>query len=86
MSKLWEEQEALEAIRSILHTTCGTDPTLVLMESRLVDDLDVDSLGMLEAIIESEEIFGVSIDAGELSPELTVADLLLVLRSKNVIA
>ncbi len=84
--KVWKEQEALDAIRSVLHKTCGTDPALVQPEARLVDDLDVDSLGMLEAVIESEEIFGVSIDAGELSPQLTVAELLAVLRSKGAIA
>ncbi len=85
MSRIWSETEALEAIGSILLETCGTDPTRVVLSARLVDDLGVDSLGMLEAVIESEETFGVSIDAGELSPHLTVADLISVLRAKGVI-
>lgn len=84
-AKLWQKQEALEALRAIFYKTCGTEPALVQLEAKLVEDLNVDSLGMLEAVIEAETAFGVSIDAGELSPQLTVGDLLVLLQSKGVI-
>ena len=49
--QVWDQQEALAAIRSILSQTCGTDPSGVVTEARLVSDLQVDSLGMLEALM-----------------------------------
>ena len=84
-SNAWNEAEALDMIRNLLQTTCGISPESVNPNSRLVDDLNVDSLGMLEAIIEAEDAFGVSIDAGELSPALTVQGLIDILASKGVI-
>ena len=84
-AKLWKENEALEAIKVILEETCGTDPTRVQREAKLVEDLNVDSLGMLEAVIESEEVFGVSIDAAELSSNLTIGGLIDTIRKKGII-
>ena len=83
--KTWNEAEALEVIRLLLNSTCGIPAQDINADSRLVDDLNVDSLGMLEAIIEAEDAFGVSIDAGELSPSLTIQGLIEILASKGVI-
>jgi len=83
--KTWTQAEALTSISLLLNTTCGIPTEEVKADSRLVDDLNVDSLGMLEAIIEAEDAFGVSIDAGELSPSLTVQGLIEILASKGVI-
>lgn len=83
--KKWTLEEALEAISIILNKTCGISEQSVTADSRLVEDLNVDSLGMLEAIIEAEDEFKVSIDAGELSPSLTVGGLIAILASKGVI-
>lgn len=83
--KTWNEAEALEVIRLLLNTTCGVPTQQITVNSKLVDDLNVDSLGMLEAIIEAEDAFGVSIDAGELSPSLTIQGLIEILASKGVI-
>lgn len=85
VTSTWTEVEALDVIRNLLKTTCGIQPESVTPDSKLVDDLNVDSLGMLEAIIEAEDAFGVSIDAGELSPTLTVQGLIDILASKGVI-
>ena len=40
---------------------------------------------MLEAIIEAEDVFDVSIDAGELSLSLTIGGLIAILAGKGVI-
>jgi acyl carrier protein len=85
-SKTWSEVEALDMIRALLKTTCGLEASAIQPQSKLVDDLNVDSLGMLEAIIEAEDAFGVSIDAGELSPSLTIQGLIDILAAKGVIA
>lgn len=81
----WSETEALEVLRDLLHKTCGIEPGSIQLKSSLVNDLNVDSLGMLEAIIDAEDAFGVSIDAGELSPTLTIQGLITILSSKGVI-
>lgn len=78
------EREARQILINIIHTTCGTDKEIIKAEAKLVHDLEVDSLGMLEAIIETEEAFGISIDAGELTPETTFGDLMNILKSKGV--
>lgn len=81
----WTEGEALEVISLLLNKTCGISEQNITADSRLIEDLNVDSLGMLEAIIEAEDEFKVSIDAGELSPSLTIGGLIAILASKGVI-
>lgn len=81
----WTKEEALEVISLLLNKTCGISEQNVTADSRLIEDLNVDSLGMLEAIIDAEDEFRVSIDAGELSPSLTVGGLIAILASKGVI-
>lgn len=85
LSENWSEAEALDLLRDLLHQTCGIEPASIELDSSLVNDLNVDSLGMLEAIIEAEDAFGVSIDAGELSPTLTIRGLINILSAKGVI-
>lgn len=85
IGKKWSESEALEKIGQLLNKTCGVSPQIITADSRLVDDLNVDSLGMLEAIIEAEDVFDVSIDAGELSPSLTIGGLIAILAGKGMI-
>ena len=77
------DQDRMEAIQQILNETCGIDKALIRPESKLIHDLGVDSLGMLEAVIEAEEVFGVSINAGDLSPDLTVTGLLDVIKDQG---
>lgn len=85
IGKMWSQGEALEEIGQLLNKTCGVSPQIITADSRLVEDLNVDSLGMLEAIIEAEGVFDVSIDAGELSPSLTIGGLIAILDGKGVI-
>jgi len=80
----WTEEEARQTLKTILNKTCGTKKEIIQAESRLIQDLEVDSLGMLEAIIEAEEAFDISIDAGELSPNTTFGDLMDLLKNKEV--
>ena len=86
MDPVMGEAEALELLRGLLHTIAGTDPANVSNHSRFVEDLHVDSLGMMEMLVEIEEAFKVRIDAGELPRILTVADLLELLRNQQIIA
>jgi acyl carrier protein len=86
MDPAMPEAEALEVLRALLQTIAGADPQNVHHQSRFVEDLHVDSLGMMEMLVEVEEAFKVRIDAGELPRILTVADLLKMLRNEKIIA
>lgn len=69
---------ATEEIRSgladILEEVAGVKPDDVTPEKSFVDDLDVDSLSMVEVALAAEEKFGVKIPDDELSNLKTVGD------------
>lgn len=77
--------EAVAILAGILNKTCGISQAAVVPSARLVGDLGVDSLGMLEAVIEAEELFEVSIDAGELNPNMSISDLICLLQHKGAV-
>lgn len=77
--------EAVTILAGILNKTCGVSQSTVVPSARLVEDLGVDSLGMLEAVIEAEESFDVSIDAGELNPNMSISDLICLLQHKGAV-
>ncbi len=79
------EAQALEVLGELLRTIAGVDPSRLQPSCRFVEDLGVDSLGMMEMILEAETRFCIAIDAGELPRLLTVADLLQLLRQHGAI-
>jgi len=79
------EAQALVTLGELLRTIAGVDPARVQPSCRFVEDLGVDSLGMMEMILEAETRFSISLDAGELPRLLTVADLLQLLRQHGAI-
>lgn len=79
------EAQALEVLGELLRTIGGIDPSRVHPSCRFVEDLGIDSLGMMEMILEAEARFSIAIDAGELPRLLTVADLLQLLRQHGAI-
>lgn len=44
-------------------------------ESRLSEDLDIDSIGLMEALVLSEEAFGISISPHDVTSLKTVAEV-----------
>ena len=50
------------------------DGALVSLEKKFADDLDVDSLSMVEVIVAAEEKFSVKIPDDEVTKMATVAD------------
>jgi acyl carrier protein len=69
------EEEIREGLAAILQEVAGTDPAEVEMDKTLVNDLDVDSLLLVEVVVAAEERFGVSISEDELKEGSTVGDL-----------
>jgi len=56
--------ELFERIKEIIVNQLGVDPAKVTMEARFKEDLEADSLDLVELIMEFEDVFG-----GEISDE-----------------
>lgn len=63
--------EILERIRAQLHEQVEVDPEDVTEDARLVADLDVDSLDLLELMVYLRQQFGIAIHEGEVKSLLT---------------
>jgi acyl carrier protein len=67
-------QEILEGLASIVNEVAGTPVADITPEKAFVDDLDIDSLSMVEVVMAAEDKFGVSIPDGEVKNLKTVGD------------
>lgn len=68
--------DQLERLKDIFAKRLQIDRESVRLDSRLVDDLDVDSLFIVELAIDVEKIFGVKIPDNELDDIHTVGDIM----------
>ena len=68
------QDEVLAGIRDIVVEVAGIEGALVSLEKKFADDLDVDSLSMVEVIVAAEEKFSVKIPDDEVTKMATVAD------------
>ena len=68
------DQEILEGLAEIVSEETGIDTAEVTAEKSFTDDLDVDSLAMVEIIVGCEEKFGVTIPDEESKNLKTVGD------------
>lgn len=67
-----EKQEIEEKVRKVLAENLGRDVEEVTMEARLEEDLDADSLDLVEAVLALEEELGVKIPEEEMDSVKTV--------------
>lgn len=68
------ENEVLAGIKEIVEEVAGVSPSEIAMEKSFTDDLDVDSLSMVEVIVAAEERFGIKIPDDEVTKMATVGD------------
>ncbi|MEV0400790.1 acyl carrier protein [Actinoallomurus sp. NPDC050550] len=80
------EQEILEGLGDIIEEIAGVDPADVTPEKSFVDDLDIDSLSMVEIAVAAQDKFGVEIPDDELKNLKTVKDVVNYVQSKGVSA
>ena len=73
--------EIREGLASILEEVADVSPGDVSDEKSFVDDLDVDSLSMVEVAMAAEEKFGVKIPDDELPKLKTVGDAVKYIES-----
>jgi acyl carrier protein len=69
-----DDDTILAELADILHEVAGVDAEDVTPEKSFVDDLDVDSLSMVEVAMAVEEKFGAKIPDEQLSELKTVGD------------
>ena len=67
-------QEIQSGLAEILEEVAGVTPADATPEKSFTDDLDVDSLSMVEIALAAEERFGVKIPDDELANLKTVGD------------
>ena len=69
------QEEIIAGIAEIIEEVTGIEPSEVTPEKLFVDDLDIDSLSMVEIATMAEDKFSISIPDAELSKLKTVADV-----------
>ncbi|MCY9784570.1 acyl carrier protein [Nocardiopsis sp. NPDC050513] len=70
------EQEILTGLGEIIEEIVGTEPSEVTPEKSFVDDLDIDSLSMVEIAVAAQDKFGVEIPDDQLKDLKTVQDVI----------
>ena len=68
------QQEILSGLADIVNEVAGVPASDVQPEKSFVDDLDVDSLSMVEVVVAAEEKFDVKIPDDEVKNLKTVGD------------
>ena len=68
------DNEILEGLAEIVEEVAGVETDDVTPEKSFVDDLDIDSLSMVEIAVQAEDRFGVKIPDDELANLKTVGD------------
>ncbi|WP_300679330.1 acyl carrier protein [Nocardioides sp.] len=67
-------EEIRAALADIVNEVVGTDVADVQLDKNFTEDLDVDSLSMVEIVVAAEEKFGVTIPDDEFKNLATVGD------------
>jgi acyl carrier protein len=68
------KDEIVAGLAEILEEVAGVNPDDVAEEKSFTEDLDVDSLSMVEVVVAAEEKFGVKIPDDEVQNLKTVGD------------
>ena len=74
-------EEMLAKLAELVNDVAGTPVADVQLDKSFVDDLDVDSLAMVEIIVGCEEQFGVTIPDDEAKKLVTVGDAIAYIQA-----
>ena len=72
----------MKYLKNLFVEELGIDEDKVSMESKLEEDLEIDSLGIVEVVMAFEDEFGIEINDEELSDVETVGQAVNLLHSK----
>jgi acyl carrier protein len=68
------QADVLAGLKEIVEEVAGVSPSLIELDKNFTDDLDVDSLSMVEVVVAAEERFGVKIPDEAVTDLATVGD------------
>ena len=77
-----ETNEVFDKVKGLFVEDLGIDESKVTMEAKLEEDLEIDSLGILEVVMAFEDEFDIEIDDEELADVSTVGEAVKLLHSK----
>jgi acyl carrier protein len=68
------QEEIIAGLAEIIEEVTGIEPSEVTVDKSFVDDLDIDSLSMVEIAVQTEDKYGVKIPDEDLAGLRTVGD------------
>ena len=77
-----ETNEVFDKVKGLFVEDLGIDESKVTMEAKLEEDLEIDSLGIVEVVMAFEVEFDIEIDDEELADVSTVGEAVKLLHSK----
>ena len=77
-----ETNEVFEKVKGLFVEDLGIEESKVTMDAKLEEDLEIDSLGIVEVVMAFEDEFEIEIDDEELSDVSTVGQAVSLLHSK----
>ena len=78
-----ERTQVVEGLAEILEEVAGVNPDDVVESKSFTEDLDVDSLSMVEVVVAAEEKFDVKIPDDEVQNLKTVGDAVTYILKSN---
>ena len=77
-----EVNEVFEKVKTLFEKELGIDSEKINMDAKLEEDLEIDSLGIVEVVMAFEDEFEIEIDDEELTDVGTVGQAVNLLHSK----
>ena len=77
-----EVSEVFEKVKGLFVEELGIDSEKITMDAKLEEDLEIDSLGIVEVVMAFEDEFEIEIDDEELTDVGTVGQAANLLHSK----
>ncbi len=77
-----EVNEVFEKVKDLFVEELGIDSEKITMDAKLEEDLEIDSLGIVEVVMAFEDEFEIEIDDEELTDVGTVGQAVNLLHSK----
>ena len=77
------DEEIVKELAVILNDVAGVDQSKVSAEKSFLDDLEVDSLSMVEVVMAAEDKFGVKIPDEEVKNLKTVGDAVSFIKKSS---
>jgi acyl carrier protein len=82
MEEAMEREEALSALREVAVEVLSVEPDQVVESSRFKEDLDADSLDLVELVMGLEERFDISVPEEDLENVATVGNAVDLVMAK----